>query len=56
MDDRYPATDAEQAAHVEFPCPDAERDVSQFMPLIKWLLAIPHVIVLLSSTSASSSP
>jgi Domain of unknown function (DUF4389) len=46
MDDRYPATDAEQAVHVEFPYPDAERDVSQFMPLVKWLLVIPHAIVL----------
>jgi Domain of unknown function (DUF4389) len=46
MDDRYPATDAEQAVRVEFPYPDAERDVSQFMPLVKWLLVIPHLIVL----------
>jgi hypothetical protein len=46
MDDRYPATDAEQAVHVEFPYPDAERDVSQFMPLVKWLLVIPHLVVL----------
>jgi hypothetical protein len=46
MDDRYPSTDAEQAVHIEFPYPDAERDVSQFMPLVKWLLAIPHLIVL----------
>jgi Domain of unknown function (DUF4389) len=47
MDDRYPSTDAEQAVHLDFPYPDAERDVSQFMPLVKWLLVIPHVIVLL---------
>jgi Domain of unknown function (DUF4389) len=46
MDDRYPATDAEQAVRLEFPYPDAERDVSQFMPLVKWLLVIPHLIVL----------
>ena len=46
MDDRYPATDAEQAVRVGFPYPDAERDVSQFMPLVKWLLVIPHLIVL----------
>jgi Domain of unknown function (DUF4389) len=47
MDDRYPSTDAEQYVHIDFPYPDAERDVSQFMPLVKWLLAIPHYIVLL---------
>jgi hypothetical protein len=50
MDDRYPSTDAEQAVHIDFPYPDAERDVSQFMPLVKWLLAIPHFIVLLFLT------
>ena len=47
MYDRYPSTDEEQTVHVDFPYPDAERDVSQFMPLVKWLLVIPHVIVLL---------
>ena len=47
MYDRYPSTDEEQAVHVDFTYPDAERDVSQFMPLVKWLLVIPHVIVLL---------
>jgi Domain of unknown function (DUF4389) len=46
LDDRYPSTDEEQYVHIEFPYPDAERDVSQFMPLVKWLLAIPHLIVL----------
>jgi Domain of unknown function (DUF4389) len=46
LDDRYPSTDEEQYVHIDFPYPDAERDVSQFMPLVKWLLAIPHLIVL----------
>jgi hypothetical protein len=46
MEDRYPSTDAEQYVHIEFPYPDAERDVSQFMPLVKWLLVLPHIIVL----------
>jgi hypothetical protein len=50
MDDRYPSTDEEQYVQVNFPYPDAERDVSQFMPLVKWLLAIPHIIVLLFLT------
>jgi hypothetical protein len=46
LDDRYPSTDEEQYVHIDFPYPDAGRDVSQFMPLVKWLLAIPHLIVL----------
>jgi hypothetical protein len=47
MTDRYPATDDEQAVRVDFPYPDAERDVGQFMPLVKWLLVLPHIVVLL---------
>jgi hypothetical protein len=46
MDDRYPSTDDHQSVHLDFPYPDAERELSQFMPLVKWLLAIPHYIVL----------
>ena len=47
MDDRYPSTDERQSVALDFPYPDATRDLNRWLPLVKWFLAIPHFIVLI---------
>jgi hypothetical protein len=44
--DEYPSTDEEQAVHLEIPYPDASQELNRWLPLVKWLLAVPHYIVL----------
>jgi hypothetical protein len=44
--DEYPSTDEEQAVHLNMAYPDAAGQLNRWMPLIKWFLVTPHVIVL----------
>ncbi|MSQ08045.1 MAG: DUF4389 domain-containing protein [Dehalococcoidia bacterium] len=44
--DEYPSTDEEQSVHLDADYPDVQRDLDRWAPLYKWLLAIPHYVVL----------
>jgi hypothetical protein len=45
--DEYPSTEEEQAVHLDIAYPDARNDLNRWLPLVKWLLASPHYIILL---------
>ena len=45
LTDEYPSTDEPQRVRLELPEPDPAR-LNRWLPLVKWLLAIPHFVVL----------
>ncbi|MFC1873040.1 DUF4389 domain-containing protein, partial [Chloroflexota bacterium] len=46
LTDEYPSTDEEQVVHIEIQYPDAKNELNRWLPLVKWLLAVPHFIIL----------
>ena len=46
LTDTYPSTVEEQSVHLEIDYPNVEQDLNRWLPLVKWLLAIPHYIAI----------
>ena len=46
MSDRYPSTDDEQSVHLDLDYPNVPEDLNRWLPLVKWLLAVPHYVAL----------
>ncbi len=53
LTDQYPSTVEEQSVHLQIDYLDVERHLNRWLPLVKWLLAIPHFIVLIVLSAAA---
>ena len=47
LTDAYPSTTKDQAVHLDIDYPEVGKDLNRWMPLVKWLLAIPHYVILI---------
>lgn len=46
LTDAYPSTEDAQSVKLDITYPDAKKDLNRWLPLVKWLLALPHYIIL----------
>jgi hypothetical protein len=53
LTDEYPSTAEEQKVHLQIDYPNVERDLNRWLPLVKWLLVIPHVLLLIFLSAAA---
>jgi hypothetical protein len=53
LTDKYPSTVDKQAVQLDIDYPNVKQDLHNLMPLVKWLIALPHYIVLFGLTIAA---
>lgn len=53
LTDQYPSTTDAQAVHLDATYPNVKRDLHRALPLVKWLLALPHYVILFGLSIAA---
>jgi len=46
LTDKYPSTVEKQSVHMDIDYPEVKEDLNRWLPLVKWLLALPHYFIL----------
>ena len=46
LTDQYPSTVEKQSVKLDIVYPNVKQDLNRWLPLVKWLLAVPHYVVL----------